>query len=74
MVIISSHITSSLGFIIGPGFNFAFENIDVTWHVAGYEWRIMYANIPGLYMAALFVLVQVRCPTEYLSGHDKAWL
>lgn len=47
----------SSGFLIGPGFNFAFKSVNV-W--IG-KWKIEYVNAPGLYMAVLFILLQIIC-------------
>ena len=45
------------GFIIGPGINFAFKSCNF-W-IGG--WHITYENIPGLYMAALYFIVEIMC-------------
>lgn len=47
----------NLGFIIGPGFNFAFESIN--FYIG--DLHITYVNVPGLYMAVLFIFVQIMC-------------
>ncbi|XP_057289463.1 uncharacterized protein LOC130612180 [Hydractinia symbiolongicarpus] len=45
------------GFLVGPGFNFAFKSVNVG---IG-KWKIEYVNAPGLYMAVLFILLQIIC-------------
>lgn len=45
----------ALGFIIGPGVNFMFTTVDVTIGT----WHITYANVPGVYMALLFLFTQI---------------
>ena len=45
----------SLGFIMGPGVNFMFTTVDFT---IGY-WHVTYVNVPGLYMAALFIITEI---------------
>ena len=45
----------SVGFSIGPAINVLFLNVDF----AIGSWRITYVNIPGLYMAVVFVVNQL---------------
>ena len=45
----------ALGFIVGPGVNFMFTTVDVTIGT----WHVTYANVPGVYMALLFLFTQV---------------
>ena len=47
----------SLGFIAGPAANFAFKTVDI-WIGS---WHITYANIPGIYMAVIFIILQIIC-------------
>ena len=43
------------GYIAGPAFNVVFRNIEFTIM----SWKVTYLNIPGLYMAVLFSILQV---------------
>ena len=45
----------SLGFILGPGVNFAFKDLDIRFGL----FHLTFANAAGFYMAALFMTVQV---------------
>ena len=45
------------GFVTGPAINFAFKSCNF-W-IGG--WHITYENIPGLYMAALYFIVEIMC-------------
>lgn len=46
----------ALGFIMGPGVNFIFKDINFT--IAG-SLHITYANIPGIYMSVMFIGTQI---------------
>ena len=50
-------VAFSTGFIVGPAINFVFVSINISIGA----WRITYVNVPGLYMAALFIVVEVIC-------------
>lgn len=45
----------SLGFILGPGLNFAFKDFDLRFGL----FHLTFANVAGFYMAGLFIIVQV---------------
>ena len=42
----------SLGFVAGPGVNFAFANINIMWGT----WHLTYANFVGIFMALVFLV------------------
>ena len=48
-------MTNGLGFVLGPVINFPFLKMDI-WL---YNVHVTYANVPGLYLAAIFALVQI---------------
>lgn len=50
----------SFGFVVGPAFNFAFKDVEFTLG----HWRVTFVNMPGLYMAALFFIV--NCLSVFL--------
>ena len=44
----------AMGFIVGPGINFAFTNVDFQIGM----WQVTYVNVPGVYMAVFFIITQ----------------
>ena len=52
-----SHIglAFAFGFVAGPASNLFFKNVEVTIM----SWKITYVNMPGIYMAALFSVIQI---------------
>ena len=50
-------VSFSGGFVLGPAFNFFFKSVDF-WLGS---WHFTYANIPGMYMAVIFTLVEIMC-------------
>lgn len=45
----------AMGFIVGPGVNFAFTSVDFQLG----DWQVTYVNVPGVYMAVLFIITQI---------------
>ena len=56
-------IAFNLGFIVGPGTNFAFVKVDFTLG----DLHVTYASIPGFFMALVFIIVLL---TEYFLIYD----
>ena len=59
----------AIGFIIGPGVNFLFQ--DVNFMIAG-SLQITYANIPGVYMSVFFLFIQI-CVLKYVRNLSKEY-
>ena len=48
-------LSFAFGFTIGPGFNFVFKSLDINI----FSWHVTYANVTGVYMAFLFIILFV---------------